>query len=99
MGSCTLCRRTEVDLKPILEDLEKSFKFKLIFNSGCEKASDYKERCYNDFDEICVVLRTLWDIHLLSDNEYHAIRNYFYIMMNEEIEKTIKLKGELNNGL
>ena len=93
MASLSLYRRTELDLKPFFEDLEKDFKFKLIFNSGCEKCSEYKEACFRDYDEVCVSLKTVWEMNLISESEYHALRDYFYRMLNEQIKDTIRMKG------
>ena len=93
MANSFLYRRTEVDLKPFLEDLEKDFKFKLIFNSGCEKISDYKEACFRDYEEVCVAIKTIWEIHLISENEYQALRSYFYRMLNEQMIDTLRTKA------
>lgn len=93
MANSFLYRRTEVDLKPFLEDLEKDFKFKLIFNSGCEKISDYRESCFRDYDEACIAIKTIWELHLISESEYHALRDYFYRMLNEQIKDTLRAKA------
>lgn len=95
MAKCPNYRTRTINLKSILEELESSFKFNLIFNSASGNALDIMQDNDEDFEILRSKIYFLAELGFISSEEYEAIRTYFFNMkvsFDKEADKKSHIK-------
>lgn len=95
MAKCPNYRTRTINLKSILEELESSFKFNLIFNSASGNALDIMQDNDKDFEILRSKIYFLAELGFISSEEYEAIRAYFLNMkvsFDKEADKKSHIK-------
>lgn len=95
MAKCPNYRTRTINLKSILEELESSFKFNLIFNSASGNALDIMQDNDEDFEILRNKIYFLAELGFISAEEYEAIRTYFFNMkvsFDKEADKKSDIK-------
>lgn len=95
MAKCLNYRTRTINLKSVLEELESSFKFNLIFNSASGNALDIMHDNDGDFEILRSKIYFLAELGFISSEEYEAIRAYFLNMkvsFDKEADKKSHIK-------
>lgn len=95
MAKCPNYRTRTINLKSVLEELESSFKFNLIFNSASGNTLDIMQDNDEDFEILRNKIYFLAELGFISSEEYEAIRTYFFNMkvsFDKEADKKSDIK-------
>lgn len=95
MVKCPNYRTRTINLKSVLEELESSFKFNLIFNSASGNALDIMQDNDKDFEILRSKIYFLAELGFISSEEYEAVRAYFLNMkvsFDKEADKKSHIK-------
>lgn len=94
MAKCPNYRTRTINLKSVLEELESSFKFNLIFNSASGNALDIMQDNDKDFEILRNKIYFLAELGFISSEEYEAIRSYF-LNMKVSFDKEADKKNQI----